>query len=773
MADESVQMICTSPPYWGLRDYGLEPLVWSGDSECEHRFDGIVHHEHRAQGTHGKSRTTERFYGSDPSRRFNEDHQRHFTTQFCRCGAWKGSLGLEPTVELYVEHLVQIFREIRRVLRSDGTVWLNMGDCYASSPPGNKTKGVSERSTLHGVESDTYRTTLSHSVQTKQNTVAPGLKPKDLVMMPARVALALQADGWWLRSDIVWAKCLSGGVVLYAQTAKGEMPATLKDLVRLDPATVKLWDGEKWNQVIKWGRVAPTEGRRAKSARRRTAKYRGVNVPVEGDIEIELRSGERIGCTRNHKWPTQRGDVRSDGLKVGDVVHWTPLPEPINPIRPSNLPDDDAGWFVGMYLAEGSQSDGTLQFAGHMQETARHETSPNGASANINGPLLVAFVENYIAGRTAKDKHLHPRCWERSNDFLRSLLQGYLEGDGSQRDNGSWRLGYCNNDQLTADLRTLAARLGASIRLRRGISVNTGTGKSHKCWRGDLVMNPANRRNPDGEIVAIRQSRARKFWNVSLAEKPHSFALASGICTKNSNPMPESVTDRPTSSHEYVFLLTKSARYFYDHVAIREAAEYGYREQPADTWNRVGNAQKQPRSVRGATRGANPEVGRNKRSVWTISTQPYPEAHFAVFPTKLVEPCILAGTSKTGACAECGAPWKRVVDVTAVPLRRRRFSGDTLDEAHGPDGRSGQRKRLSTQTTGWRPTCPCDADTLPCLVLDPFCGAGTVGVVALRHGRRFVGIDLNPSYVEMAKNRIDADCPLFNRQMNDAGERHP
>ena len=135
--------VVTSPPYWGLRDYGVA-----------------------------------------------------------------GQLGLEVTPEEYVANLVSVFREVRRVLRDDGTVWLNLGDSYASTPPGNTTKGVSAKSTLHGVNSASgaYRETLSQSVQTKRNTVVGGLKPKDLVGIPWRVAFALQADGWWLRSDIIWAK---------------------------------------------------------------------------------------------------------------------------------------------------------------------------------------------------------------------------------------------------------------------------------------------------------------------------------------------------------------------------------------------------------------------------------------------------------------------------------------------------------------------------------------------------------------------------------------
>ncbi len=143
LADRTVQTCVTSPPYWGLRDYGVA-----------------------------------------------------------------GQLGVEKSPEEYVQNLVQVFREVRRVLKDDGTLWLNLGDSYASSPPGNKTVGVSAKSGLHGVNSASgaYRETLAASVQTKRNTVVDGLKPKDLVGIPWRVAFALQADGWYLRSDIIWSK---------------------------------------------------------------------------------------------------------------------------------------------------------------------------------------------------------------------------------------------------------------------------------------------------------------------------------------------------------------------------------------------------------------------------------------------------------------------------------------------------------------------------------------------------------------------------------------
>lgn len=185
-------------------------------------------------------------------------------------------------------------------------------------------------------------------------------------------------------------------------------------------------------------------------------------------------------------------------------------------------------------------------------------------------------------------------------------------------------------------------------------------------------------------------------WRVVFALQQEGWYLRSDIIWHKPNPMPESVRDRPTKSHEYIFLLTKSNHYFYDVDAVREPQSptslqrlrHGWngnkkRDWPKDSHNNfdryMGKTDAEIKNLK----------GRNRRSVWTIPTRAYPGAHFATFPEKLVEPCILAGCPKGG------------------------------------------------------------------FVLDPFCGAGTTGLVALRLGRKFVGVELNPKYVQMAKRRIE------------------
>jgi hypothetical protein len=188
---------------------------------------------------------------------------------------------------------------------------------------------------------------------------------------------------------------------------------------------------------------------------------------------------------------------------------------------------------------------------------------------------------------------------------------------------------------------------------------------------------------------------------------------------------------------------------------------------------------------------------RNLRSVWTLSAQPYKAAHFATFPEKLVKPCILAGTSERGCCSFCGAPIRRIVErqfigdwhpngerghdsttvartarmprtdkhargsVNAIQKYRPRRINESVAALRAMGGPH-DNPFPGPKTTGWERSCHCDLtnETEPCTVLDPFLGSGTTGVVALRHGRRFIGIELKPEYIEMARERIERSLQI-------------
>ena len=264
-------------------------------------------------------------------------------------------------------------------------------------------------------------------------------------------------------------------------------------------------------------------------------------------------------------------------------------------------------------------------------------------------------------------------------------------------------------------------------------------------------------------------------WRVAFALQAAGWWLRSDIIWSKPNPMPESATDRPTRSHEYLFLLSKRSTYYYDADAIREEATHPTTKMP-DGWD-TGPGGHGSIHCSGREHGARVEkqqfAGRNKRSVWTIATEGFAGAHFACFPTALVEPCILAGTSEHGVCPACGAPWRRVVERTAMVVR----PGPSRVATRAAAGvSSGSRTAVTgtmlapptMTTTGWAPTCTHDLPPRPALVLDPFSGAATTGLVALRLGRRYIGIELSPAYVAMSKARLIADHGLEAERAHEA-----
>ena len=259
-------------------------------------------------------------------------------------------------------------------------------------------------------------------------------------------------------------------------------------------------------------------------------------------------------------------------------------------------------------------------------------------------------------------------------------------------------------------------------------------------------------------------------WRVAFALQADGWYLRKDIIWHKNNPMPESVTDRCTSSHEHIFHLTKSARYFYDNEAVKEPASRGrdYSKENRPIGGRKHRVSEGDINSRGGTGQYDRDwdskdygwagTTRNRRDVWTISTKPYRGAHFATFPPKIPEICIKAGTSERGCCPVCGAPWVRVVervptyDNRPSPMERvrpcRGWGGLNATGSHNQTG-------TASQTLGFSPSCSCDAgEPVPCTVLDPFAGSGTTGAVAKSLGRDYILIEANPAYIPLIEARL-------------------
>lgn len=244
-------------------------------------------------------------------------------------------------------------------------------------------------------------------------------------------------------------------------------------------------------------------------------------------------------------------------------------------------------------------------------------------------------------------------------------------------------------------------------------------------------------------------------WRMALALQQQGWYLRSDVIWHKLQPMPESVTDRPTKSHEYIFLLSKSERYFYDTEAVKEATSPNTRPK--------GSKLSPPKETRPGWSTSVDEVlpTRNLRSVWSLASEPYKGAHFATFPSRLPELAILAGTSAEGVCPACGAPRARLTEVVGYDkqdnsadkrihhLKTKRGVGATSTFSTGLTAIKG--------TVGWQPTCDCgEEESVPAVVLDPFNGSGTTGQVAKKHGRGYVGLELNGEYLELARKRTEA-----------------
>jgi DNA modification methylase len=459
MGESSVQTCVTSPPYWGLRDYGEAGVVWP---------DG-----------------------------------------------WKGQLGLEPTPELYVEHLVMIFREVRRVLRDDGTLWLNLGDSYCA----NRTYQVADKVTTNRDNMDGL-----------SSRVPDGMKPKDLVGIPWMVAFALRGDGWWLRSDIIWSK-------------PNPMPESVTD--------------------------------------RPTKAHEYLFLLTKSQRYFYDADAVREPHTTNENRP--HGVVRDREYGYDSKLKKTPRP--------------------------------------------------------------YAVIEP---------------------EFRKEIIE----------------------------------------------------------YR-DL---------PDHNELRKYLSDARKQAGMTIDQIEQHFGNQAGHHWFENGGSYPSATDWPILKE----LLDFDDKY--DQAMTNLLTKSGMKE--------------------------NHPNGRNKRSVWHIATKPYAEAHFAVFPEDLVEPCIKAGTPAR-ACGVCGAPYERIIETTKRPpevLTNTKKPQDGYVSVGCEGMGMGQkyqkwRNENPPKTIGFKPSCDHADDTGRAVVLDPFAGSGTVLAVARRLGRSGIGIDVNEDYKALADKRAMLDVP--------------
>lgn len=534
LADGCVQTCVTSPPYWGLRDYGT--AKWEGgDPECDHN-------PQRPDGGERADRTLPLGRGG------------MYKGVCGKCGALRldNQLGLEDTPELYVERMVQVFREVRRVLRDDGVVFLNLGDSYYGSNQGRMADGTQVGGTKQMTNKGSV--TIGGGVQRVKPCGTSDKEP----------------EGCQDRGCLCESLCdACRKAYLIGRFHNGIQPAPMQFVLpcETNPAHTVLHSDH-----------LPTLDSSHQADHNETAIPDPVHLL---DHEGEQPPVSQVSTIDESSQP-HPADFHQSGMPSACPLCGKPF-------------ERDA-------QVSSHKSDGFVEQPSHIQDNELH-ADRQVRHNQCKGKACEYYVENVSYPHYTTAYHLKPK---------------------------------------------------------------------------DLVGIP---------------------WRVAFALQADGWYLRSDIIWAKPNPMPESVTDRPTKAHEYVFLLSKNARYYYDADAIREAQDPASLERLKRGWNGDGNRgyPNGPQNhIRDYMGKSDDEIamlpGRNKRTVWTINTYSYSGAHFATYPPALVEPCIKAG-SRTGD-----------------------------------------------------------------LVLDPFAGSGTTLMVARSLERDAVGLDLSYTYLhEQARTRLELD----------------
>ena len=508
--------------------------------------------------------------------------------------------------------------------------------------------------------------------------VADKVKNGSKTLTSFEQALYFKEVGFNVNDTMIW--CLSGGQYLYVKSQKGVSPMTIKDMVKLNPETLQLWDGEKWVNIVGWRE----------------------NIEAKTKIRLQLRSGENIYCTQEHRWVLENGEeVLTKDLKVGDILKTCTLPETDehNPIYLT----DDILWLIGLYIAEGSHSEDTIQYSLNADEfswierikyaitsvggTITYTLDNNCLNVRCYSKVFNAILSQYVSGQTAKNKHLNSICWRLSNYKLRKIVEGYLDGDGGyDSQNDRWRLGFTENRYWERDLRVLAARLGAKLTLlRKGARIKS-LNKIYPSIKGEWRWVPTNHHSSKkmSEILSITEEKMRddeKMWDIEVDSEEHLFSLASGVITHNckTNPMPQVKQPRYSNCFEYMFVFSKGMPKTFN--PIMEPCKCAGQLYDSTAKNMDGESGRHK-----LTYNVNKE--KVKSNIWEIAVAQNKTEHPAVFPYQLAYDHIKSWSNE----------------------------GD--------------------------------------LVYDPFMGSGTTAVAAVDLKRNWIGSEISEKYCDIIKSRL-------------------
>jgi DNA modification methylase len=298
------------------------------------------------------------------------------------------------------------------------------------------------------------------------------------------------------------------------------------------------------------------------------------------------------------------------------------------------------------------------------------------------------------------------------------------------------------------------------------------------CWINiaDSYHSSSRKRVPGGATKPQDEPLAYRGKNMALVPQKLAISLQedgwfvrSEVIWHKLSCMPESASDRCTRTHEQIWMVTKQPYYFYDQDAIREPhKEESVRRLTYSLESAIERSGGHLNKTQDPGKFCHP-AGANKRDVWTLSHTQFEGEHYAGFPLDLPKLCILASTSEKGRCADCGTPYKRMTERNSL----ERFDLDESDPRYRPARYDSKYDAIRTKegngqrfteviSLGFAKSCKCQTEeVLPCIVLDPFSGSGTTGLVGLQLGRSYLGLELNEAYIKMTEQRFDGGSTLL------------
>jgi len=516
-----------------------------------------------------------------------------------------GQIGLENSIQEYLEKLWEIFDEDKRILKPTGTCWVVIGDTYMN----NSSYSSKGRRGFNKKDGVIYKRD-------------PVIKQKSLCMVPERFAIGMVERGWILRNQIIW--CLEENTMMFVKRNGKYLHIPIKEIKIGD----KIATVDK-DLNITWVKV-------------KNKFFTGVKRA----LKITTKSGIEVICSEEHRFPYEKEYEherflnpkfkQARDLKLQDKLF-------VNRRLKVELPkgskeDYQKGFLVGLFLAKENCEE---------EENSARPSCPSSKELN----KLVAV---YVSGNTDETKHFSQEVWNTSIEFIKGIIDGLLNGNGYyDKKSNSWKVKIKPNKKLKNDL-LLACRIVGYKLMHEGVSIDNSKSKGIVF----VIKKRTETEEPSmlcpEQISSIENIECVPMYDIevepiytSCCEEENwnnLYFLANGIWTHNCKPnaMPESVKDRFTVDYEKIFFFVKSREYYFKqqfepHRSKPHGGQIGRKSNDPHVQYDHGNAD----------RFYKPN-GRNKRAVWIIPTRPFKEAHFAVFPPEIPRICIDAGCPPKG-----------------------------------------------------------------------------------------------------------------------------